>query len=82
MSTDHDRRPAKLQAYEIWRLMDRVAVPSSRCIPAAVKRAVSDRDGNQCTYMDARGSRRNERDELEFHHHQPFGRRGFSPATP
>ncbi len=50
--------------------------PSSRYIPAAVKRAVRERDGNQCTFVDANGRRCRERHGLEFHHHQPFGRGG------
>jgi 5-methylcytosine-specific restriction endonuclease McrA len=51
--------------------------PSSRHIPAAVRRAVHERDGGRCTYQDARGRRCPARDRLEFHHHrQPFGRGG------
>ena len=50
--------------------------PSSRYIPAAVKRAVRARDRNQCTFVDANGRRCTERDGLEFHHHEPFGRGG------
>ena len=41
--------------------------PSSRYIPAPVRRAVSERDGNQCTFMDARGRRCTERKQLQFH---------------
>ena len=41
--------------------------PSSRYIPAAVRREVSERDGNQCTFVDARGRRCNERQTLQFH---------------
>jgi 5-methylcytosine-specific restriction endonuclease McrA len=51
--------------------------PASRHIPAAVRRAVHQRDGGRCTYQDARGRRCTARDRLEFHHHrQPFGRGG------
>jgi hypothetical protein len=50
--------------------------PSTRYIPAAVKRAVSERDGAQCTYVDAHGRRCSQRQGLQFHHHQPFGRGG------
>lgn len=51
--------------------------PASRHIPAAVRRAVHERDGGRCTYQDARGRRCQTRDRLEFHHHdQPFGRGG------
>ncbi len=44
------------------------ASPSSRYIPAPVRRAVSERDGNQCTFVDAQGRRCNERQALQFHH--------------
>jgi hypothetical protein len=49
---------------------------SSRYIPAAVKRAVRDRDGNQCVFVNAHGRRCTERDGLEFHHNDPYGRGG------
>ena len=47
--------------------------PSSRHIPAAVRRAVHERDGNRCRYVDTRGRRCSERDRLEYHHRHPFG---------
>ena len=47
--------------------------PSSRHIPAAVRRAVRERDGDRCRYVDERGRRCKERDRLEFHHRHPFG---------
>ena len=47
--------------------------PSSRYIPAPVRRAVSERDGNRCRYEDAQGRRCSERGRLEFHHRRPFG---------
>ena len=50
--------------------------PSSRYIPAPVKRAVSERDGSQCTYVDKHGRRCSARDRLEFHHDEPFARGG------
>jgi len=50
--------------------------PSSRYIPAAIRRAVCERDGNQCTFVDEKGRRCTERDGLEFHHRWPFGRDG------
>ena len=50
--------------------------PSSRYIPAPVRRAVSERDGNQCTFVDARGRRCTERKQLQFHHRDPFARGG------
>jgi hypothetical protein len=47
--------------------------PSSRGIPAAVRRAVRERDGNRCRYADKQGRRCAERDRLEYHHRHPFG---------
>lgn len=47
--------------------------PSSRHIPAAVRRAVRERDGNRCRYVDERGKRCAEGDRLEFHHRHPYG---------
>jgi hypothetical protein len=47
--------------------------PTSRHIPAAVRRAVSERDGNRCRYVDDQGRRCSGRDRLEFHHRHPFG---------
>ncbi len=49
---------------------------SSRHIPAAVKRAVVERDGSQCTFVTEEGTRCPERDGLEFHHRHPFARGG------
>jgi 5-methylcytosine-specific restriction endonuclease McrA len=45
---------------------------SSRYIPAPVKRAVCERDGNQCTYVAPDGTRYPERERLEFHHDQAY----------
>jgi hypothetical protein len=51
--------------------------PTSRHIPAAVRRAVHERDRGRCTYVDARGRRCKARERLEFHHDgRPFGRGG------
>ena len=47
--------------------------PSSRHILAAVRRAVRERDGNRCRYVDEQGRRCRERDGLEYHHRHPFG---------
>jgi hypothetical protein len=51
-------------------------LPTSRYIPAAVRRAVHERDGAGCRYVDERGRRCSERNRLEFHHQYPFGRDG------
>jgi 5-methylcytosine-specific restriction endonuclease McrA len=52
---------------------ERERSPSSRHIPAAVRRAVRERDGNRCCYADEEGRRCPERQWLEFHHRHPFG---------
>jgi hypothetical protein len=49
---------------------------TSRHIPAAVKRAVYERDGAQCTFVGRDGRRCTERDRLEFHHRNPYGHGG------
>ena len=46
---------------------------AGRHIPAAVKRAVRERDGDRCRFVDAEGRRCTERDRLEFHHRHPYG---------
>jgi len=38
-----------------------------------VRRAVSERDGNRCRYVDEQGRRCPERKQLEYHHRLPFG---------
>jgi len=56
--------------------------PTSRHIPAAVKRAVHRRDDGRCTYRDKQGRRCAKRHDLEFHHKHPFARGGgHSPAN-
>jgi hypothetical protein len=50
--------------------------PSSRHIPAAVKRAVFERDQGQCTFVDQDGHRCTEKSRLEFHHVKPYGHGG------
>ncbi len=47
--------------------------PSSRHIPAAVRRAVHERDDGRCRYVDAKGRRCSEQRRLEYHHRHPFG---------
>ena len=54
--------------------------PSSRYIPAPVKRTVQERDRNRCTYRDQQGRRCPERNRLEFHHQRPFARGGDHSA--
>ena len=47
--------------------------PSSRHIPAPIRRAVYERDGGRCRYVDEQGRRCPEQNRLEFHHLHPFG---------
>jgi len=54
-------------------LMDADTASPSRHIPAAVRRAVSDRDGGRCRFVDEQGRRCSERHRLELHHRLPFG---------
>jgi len=51
-----------------------------RHVPAAVRRAVCERDGHRCAYIDARGVRCRETSRLELHHREPFARGGPSTA--
>jgi hypothetical protein len=56
--------------------------PDSRHIPAAVRRAVRERDGDRCRYVDEQGRRCSAQDRLEFHHLHPFGMGGdHSPGN-
>jgi len=50
--------------------------PKARYVPAAVRRAVRKRDGNQCRFVNEQGRRCTEQRGLEFHHREPFGRGG------
>jgi hypothetical protein len=50
--------------------------PRSRYVPAAVRRAVYQRDGGRCGFVDEGGRRCAARSRLEFHHRRPFGHGG------
>ncbi len=45
---------------------------SSRHVPAAVRRALKERDGGRCRYRDDQGRRCPERVRLEYHHRHPY----------
>ena len=47
-----------------------------RHLPAAIRRAVFQRDGGRCTYVDPSGRRCDEAHRLEFHHIKPFAAGG------
>jgi len=58
-------------------LADTDTSASSRHVPAAVKRAVYERDGAQCTFVDEATGRRcscTDPGKLEYHHRTPFAR--------
>jgi 5-methylcytosine-specific restriction endonuclease McrA len=57
-----------------------IASSSSRHIPAAIQRAVRERDGDRCRYLDTQGRRCKERHWLQFHHRHPFGLGGEHSA--
>jgi 5-methylcytosine-specific restriction endonuclease McrA len=48
--------------------------PASRHIPAAIKRAVVNRDQGRCTFVARDGRRCGSRESLEFHHLNPYAR--------
>ena len=52
---------------------------STRHIPAPVRRAVRNRDGDRCAFVSESGKRCESRTRLECHHEDPFARGG--PAT-
>jgi hypothetical protein len=52
------------------------ATTSSRYLAAEVRRAVYQRDGGRCRFVDAQGRRCPERHRLEYHHQHPYGRGG------
>jgi 5-methylcytosine-specific restriction endonuclease McrA len=56
------------------------ALRRTRHIPAAVRRAVYERDGGRCRFVDERGRRCTAREGLEFHHRHPFGYGGGHAA--
>jgi hypothetical protein len=53
--------------------------PGSRTVPAAVRRAVTKRDGGRCAFVAGAGVRCGATAYLEFHHVLPYARGG--PAT-
>ena len=50
--------------------------PASRHVPAAVRRAVHERDGGRCRFVDEQGRRCTARHGLEFHHRHPVAMGG------
>ncbi len=48
----------------------------SRYIPAAIRKAVWERDGGQCTFVGSNGRRCTSKHRLQLHHRAPFGKNG------
>jgi hypothetical protein len=57
-------------------LSQTATTPASRHIPAAVRRAVHERDGGRCRFVDEQGRRCSARHNLEFHHRHPVAMGG------
>jgi 5-methylcytosine-specific restriction endonuclease McrA len=55
--------------------------PSSRQIPAPIRRVVWERDSGQCAFRDRHGRRCQARERLEFHHLVPFAQGGDHSAS-
>jgi hypothetical protein len=70
------RRFGRTQAPRNGLPKEETPVPSSRYIPTSVRRAVHERDGGQCRYVNEQGRRCSARDGLEFHHVEAHGRGG------
>jgi hypothetical protein len=54
---------------------------ASRHVPAAVRRAVAERDGLRCGFVGVGGRRCSERDRLEYHHRHPWAMGGRHDPT-
>jgi hypothetical protein len=54
-------------------LADTDTSKASRHVPAAVRRAVRERDQDRCSFADETGRRCSEQHRLELHHRHPFG---------
>ena len=67
---------AKFAATEKPRRARQGSTVGKRHIPAAVQRAVHERDGGQCTFVSDSGHRCDERRDLQFDHIEPFARGG------
>ena len=75
-SRPRPKPPSPPAATSLARSSAAVAASPSRYIPAAVRRAVRQRAGAQCGYVDPAGRRCTERNRLEFHHRHPFAMGG------
>jgi hypothetical protein len=62
------------QVEQVERVKQAAWPSPSRQIPAVIRRAVSRRDCERCTFVSATGRRCGSRDFLEFHHQKPWAR--------
>jgi hypothetical protein len=74
--TEQPRRASSKPASSKTSSLGAPRAQKSRHIPAAVRRAVYERDGARCTYVDGRGKRCQETHYLELHHRRAFGMQG------
>jgi HNH endonuclease len=74
--THHEQR--KYAATSKPRPQPQGAVSNPRHIPASVKRAVRERDGDRCAFVGESGQRCSSRARLEFDHIDPVARGGAS----
>lgn len=54
--------------------------PGSRHIPVEIVRAVSERDGGRCTFVDEHGNRCSAREHLTLEHRHPYAKGGGATA--
>lgn len=73
--TDRPRKQSNSSAKNA-RTTDTPSRPRTRHVPAAIRRAVFERDAGRCTYVDARGERCRETHRLQLHHRVPFAQQG------
>jgi 5-methylcytosine-specific restriction endonuclease McrA len=74
--THHEQR--KYAATSRPRPLSQGTASNPRHIPASVKRAVRERDGDQCAFVSESGQRCSSRTRLEFDHIEPVSRGGDS----
>jgi hypothetical protein len=81
--TDGQRKPHIAEASPESEPSPTAEAPRQRVrhIPAAERRAVFERDGARCNYVDAQGQRCRETRFLELHHLTPFARGGGHVAA-
>jgi 5-methylcytosine-specific restriction endonuclease McrA len=77
----HALEKRKFAASSRTRTGGRRGMPNERQVPAAVRRAVWQRDGGRCTFTSDQGHRCESRTRLEYDHVTPVARGGLSTAA-